>query len=254
MIWLDPTPDLASIDSTQANCVDAEHQAMDLAVGCVSPFSSLRLLSTRLPGVSQAWVEPARSLLEAPSPAVLTTYRKDGSAHTVPVWYRWTGEAFEVVIAKGDVKLRHLARDPRCVLVVFEAVRPFRGMEVCGGWPSWSRATSRRRGLQSLAAISAWVTASASPPTGGPGQGCSSGSSPTAHGYGTCRESCHPDRPDSIDRPAVRVACGWVNWELLALAFDSCRKVPNRPSDHGGGRWASRWPPRPSDRDRKVVG
>ena len=72
-----------------------------------------------------------RSLLEAPAPAVLTTYRKDGSAHTV-VWFRWTDPAFEVVIAKGDVKLRRLARDPRCVLVVFEAVRPFRGVEVRG--------------------------------------------------------------------------------------------------------------------------
>ena len=82
--------------------------------------------------MSQAWVEPVRWLLEAPSPAVLTTYRKDGSAHTVPVWYRWTDEAFEVVIAKGDVKLRHLAGDPRCVLVVFEAVRPFRGVGVRG--------------------------------------------------------------------------------------------------------------------------
>ena len=67
-----------------------------------------------------------------PSPAVLTTYRKDGNAHTVPIWFRWTDDAFEVVIAKGDVKLRHLARDPRCVLVVFEAVRPFRGVEVRG--------------------------------------------------------------------------------------------------------------------------
>jgi hypothetical protein len=36
---------------------------------------------------------------------VLTTYRKDGSAHTVPVWFRWVDEAFE-------------------------AVRPFRGVEV----------------------------------------------------------------------------------------------------------------------------
>jgi hypothetical protein len=36
------------------------------------------------------------------------------------------------VIAKGDLKLRHLARDPRCILVVFEAVRPFRGVEVRG--------------------------------------------------------------------------------------------------------------------------
>ena len=68
----------------------------------------------------------------SPSPAVLTTYRKDGSAHTVPVWYRRTDDAFEVVIAKGDVKLRHLARDPRCVLAVFEAVRPFRGVEARG--------------------------------------------------------------------------------------------------------------------------
>jgi PPOX class probable F420-dependent enzyme len=76
------------------------------------------------------WIESVRSLLEAPSPAVLTTYRKDGSALVSPVWFRWHEGAFEVVIAEGDVKLRHLARDPRCVLVVFEAVRPFRGIEV----------------------------------------------------------------------------------------------------------------------------
>ncbi len=72
------------------------------------------------------------SLLDAPSPAVLTTYRQDGSALVSPVWFRWHEGAFEVVIAEGDVKLRHLARDPRCALVVFEAVRPFRGIEVHG--------------------------------------------------------------------------------------------------------------------------
>ena len=77
-------------------------------------------------------LESVRSLLEAPSPAVLTTYRKDGSALVTPVWFRWNAGAFEVVIAEGDVKLRHLARDPRCALVVFEAVRPFRGIEVRG--------------------------------------------------------------------------------------------------------------------------
>ena len=73
-----------------------------------------------------------RSLLEAPSPAVLTTYRKDGSALVSPVWFRWNDGWFEVVIAEGDIKLRHLAHDPRCVLVIFEAVRPFRGVEVRG--------------------------------------------------------------------------------------------------------------------------
>ena len=71
-----------------------------------------------------------QSLLEAPSPAVLATYRKDGSALVTPVWFRWACEAFEVVIAEGDVKLAHLARDPRCTLLVFEAVPPFRGIEI----------------------------------------------------------------------------------------------------------------------------
>jgi len=78
------------------------------------------------------WSEGVRPLLEAPSAAVLATYRRDGSTLVSPVWFRWTGRAFEVVIAEGDVKLRHLARDPRCVLVVFEAVPPFRGVEVRG--------------------------------------------------------------------------------------------------------------------------
>ena len=82
--------------------------------------------------MTEGWIDGARSLLEAPSPAVLTTYRKDGSALVSPVWFRWLDGAFEVVIAEGDLKLRHLAADPRCVLVVFEAVRPFRGVEVRG--------------------------------------------------------------------------------------------------------------------------
>jgi PPOX class probable F420-dependent enzyme len=63
---------------------------------------------------------------------VLATTRNDGSPYASPVWFRWTGEAFEIVIALGDVKLRHLERDPRCSLLVFEAVPPFRGVEVRG--------------------------------------------------------------------------------------------------------------------------
>ncbi len=77
-------------------------------------------------------IEGVRSLLEAPSPAVLTTYRKDESALVSPVWFRFQDGAFEVVIANDDLKLRHLARNSRCALVVFEAVRPFRGIEVRG--------------------------------------------------------------------------------------------------------------------------
>jgi len=82
--------------------------------------------------VSEPFGESIRTLLDAPSAAVLTTYRTDGSALTSPVWFRWTGRAFEVVIAQGDVKLRHLERDPHCVLVIFETVAPFRGVELRG--------------------------------------------------------------------------------------------------------------------------
>ena len=81
--------------------------------------------------------EEIEALLAAPSPAVLTTYRKDGTALVSPVWFRWAAEQFEVVIAEGDVKLKHVARDPRVVLVVFEAVRPFRGVEARGDAVLW---------------------------------------------------------------------------------------------------------------------
>jgi PPOX class probable F420-dependent enzyme len=79
---------------------------------------------------SSDWSQGVASLLAAPSAAVLSTYRRNGSVLTSPVWYRWTGEEFEIVVAKDDVKAKHLERDPRCVLVVFENVRPFRGIEI----------------------------------------------------------------------------------------------------------------------------
>jgi hypothetical protein len=36
-VWLDLAPDLSSADSTQAYCVDVEHQPTDLAVGGSNP-------------------------------------------------------------------------------------------------------------------------------------------------------------------------------------------------------------------------
>jgi PPOX class probable F420-dependent enzyme len=77
-------------------------------------------------------LDDVQSLLDAPAPAVLTTYRRDGSALTTPVWFRFEDGTFEVVLADGDLKRRHLERTPRCLLVVFETVPPFRGVEVKG--------------------------------------------------------------------------------------------------------------------------
>jgi hypothetical protein len=95
-------------------------------------------------------LEDLRSLLEAPSPAVLITYRHDGSADVSPVWFRYTGETFEVVVAKSDSKLRNLARDPRAVLMIFETVAPFRGVKVRAevGWDE-SRVEDVRRSISS---------------------------------------------------------------------------------------------------------
>jgi PPOX class probable F420-dependent enzyme len=65
-------------------------------------------------------------------PAILQTYRKDGSAHVTPVWFREHDGAFEVVIAEGDPKLVHLRRDPRCTFVAFDVEPPFAGVRVEG--------------------------------------------------------------------------------------------------------------------------
>jgi hypothetical protein len=145
-----------------------------------------------------------------PSPGMLTTYRRpaappkslvgrfwqrqsfyrqDGSAHTVPVWFRWTDEALEVVIAKGDLQLRHLARDPRCVLVIFETVRPFRGLQVRGeaelveGDVTAARAAIAGRYL-------GVADGERFAPNDDPGQGCCCGWSLTVRGCGICRASC----------------------------------------------------------------
>jgi len=76
--------------------------------------------------------EATQSLFDAPSPAVITLYDADGEAVVSPVWFRVNEGAFEVVMAIGDRKLARLQRDPRCVLLIFETVPPFRGVQARG--------------------------------------------------------------------------------------------------------------------------
>jgi nitroimidazol reductase NimA-like FMN-containing flavoprotein (pyridoxamine 5'-phosphate oxidase superfamily) len=72
------------------------------------------------------------SLLRTPSPATLTLYREGGRAITSPVWFRVDGDSFQIVVAAGGRKLDLLRADRRCSLLVFEAVKPFRGVQVTG--------------------------------------------------------------------------------------------------------------------------
>ena len=69
-------------------------------------------------------------LLEQPLVAVLATYRADGRVLLSPVWHRWRDGGFDVVSRADDVKVRHLRRDPRASIVVYEHVPPYRGIEV----------------------------------------------------------------------------------------------------------------------------
>ena len=71
-----------------------------------------------------------KSLLDGPAPAVLATHRKDGSLKLSPVWFRHAGDYFEVVIADEGVKLKHITRDPRVTLLIFESTPSFRGVQV----------------------------------------------------------------------------------------------------------------------------
>jgi PPOX class probable F420-dependent enzyme len=69
-------------------------------------------------------------LLELPLVAVLATYRRDGSVLLSPVWHRWRDGGFDVVTSHDDVKARHLRRDARATILVYEHGPPYRGLEL----------------------------------------------------------------------------------------------------------------------------
>jgi hypothetical protein len=121
-----PRPHHGSHRSSTLNPRRARGRYRTLNRGCSTRFSLLPM-------------REFATLFQAASPAVLTTYRKDGTAVTSPVWFRFQGDSFEVVIAENDVKLRHLAARPECELLVFETVPPFRGMRVRSDQPILTR-------------------------------------------------------------------------------------------------------------------
>ncbi len=77
-------------------------------------------------------IDELGDLLDLPYCAVLSTHREDGSVLLSPVWHEWRDGGFNIGVPKGDIKLRHLARDPRASVVVFDHAWPSRGFEVRG--------------------------------------------------------------------------------------------------------------------------
>ena len=68
--------------------------------------------------------------LEQPLVAILATHWADGSVLLSPVWHEWRDGGFTVATTAGDVKVRHLTRDPRASILVAESEPPYRGIEV----------------------------------------------------------------------------------------------------------------------------
>jgi PPOX class probable F420-dependent enzyme len=68
--------------------------------------------------------------LALPLVAVLATYRRDGSVLLSPVWHRWREGGFDLVSAPDDIKVRHLRRDPRASILVYDNELPYRGVEI----------------------------------------------------------------------------------------------------------------------------
>ncbi len=68
--------------------------------------------------------------LALPLVSVLATYRRDGGVLLSPVWHRWRDGGFEVISSPNDIKVRHLRRDPRASILVYDNEPPYRGVEV----------------------------------------------------------------------------------------------------------------------------
>jgi PPOX class probable F420-dependent enzyme len=76
--------------------------------------------------------EDVATLLAAPKCATLATYRPDGTVLLSPVWHEWRQGGFNVHLGGGGINARHLWRNPRASIVVYDDVPPYAGIELRG--------------------------------------------------------------------------------------------------------------------------
>ena len=71
-------------------------------------------------------------LLAAPKCATLATYRPDGTVLLSPVWHEWRDGGFNVHLGGGGINARHIRRDARASIVVYDDAPPYAGLELRG--------------------------------------------------------------------------------------------------------------------------
>jgi PPOX class probable F420-dependent enzyme len=76
--------------------------------------------------------EDLGDLFESTLSCTLATYRRSGDVLLSPVWFNWREGGFDLVVGRDDAKARHVRRDPRASVVLYENGPPLRGIEVHG--------------------------------------------------------------------------------------------------------------------------
>jgi PPOX class probable F420-dependent enzyme len=71
-------------------------------------------------------------LLKKPAFANLATLNADGSPQVTPVWVDFDGKHVLVNTARGRVKARNLAREPRVALSIADPENPYRYLGIQG--------------------------------------------------------------------------------------------------------------------------
>lgn len=73
-----------------------------------------------------------RDLFDKKAFAHLATVGADGKPQVTPVWCDFDGTHIRINTARGRVKERHLARDPRVALSILDPDNPYRYVQVQG--------------------------------------------------------------------------------------------------------------------------
>jgi PPOX class probable F420-dependent enzyme len=77
-------------------------------------------------------IDELGDFLDLPYTAVLATHWADGTILLSPIWHEWRDGGFNLGVPEDDVKVRHVRRDPRVTVVVYELSWPSRSVEVRG--------------------------------------------------------------------------------------------------------------------------
>jgi PPOX class probable F420-dependent enzyme len=76
--------------------------------------------------------DKVRMLFEGKNFAVLSTLEPDGRPHSTVVWAKADGNDILFALPKSRRKTANLSRDPRAVVVIFDAANPYESAQVQG--------------------------------------------------------------------------------------------------------------------------